>query len=135
MNASANPTLDIRRPSPHVAEVWLNRPEVRNAFNDGVIAELTATFRTLGADAELRAIVLGGHGISTSRRRARSALPPHCGSGSFVGGVGTLAGGVPRPPARGRAGRGFGDDPMSAAAGQGARASQPVPLPARIARV
>ena len=56
------PTLDIRRPSAHVAEVWLNRPEVRNAFNDGVIAELTAAFRTLGADAELRAIVLGGHG-------------------------------------------------------------------------
>jgi methylglutaconyl-CoA hydratase len=55
-------TLDIRRPSRHVAEVWLNRPEVRNAFNDGVIAELAATFRTLGADAELRAIVLGGHG-------------------------------------------------------------------------
>jgi methylglutaconyl-CoA hydratase len=55
-------TLDIRRPSPHVAEVWLNRPEVRNAFNDGVIAELTAAFRTLGADAGLRAIVLGGHG-------------------------------------------------------------------------
>jgi methylglutaconyl-CoA hydratase len=45
-----------------VAEVWLNRPEVRNAFKDGVIAELTAAFRTLGADGELRAIVLGGHG-------------------------------------------------------------------------
>ena len=55
-------TLDIRRPSPHVAEVWLNRPEVRNAFNDEVIAELDAAFATLGADAELRAIVLGGHG-------------------------------------------------------------------------
>jgi methylglutaconyl-CoA hydratase len=55
-------TLDIRRPSPAVAEVWLNRPEVRNAFNDGVIAELTAAFRTLGADASLRAVVLGGHG-------------------------------------------------------------------------
>ncbi|RVU43294.1 enoyl-CoA hydratase/isomerase family protein [Rubrivivax rivuli] len=55
-------TLDIRRPSPFVAEVWLNRPEVRNAFNDGVIAELTAAFRTLGADGALRAIVLGGHG-------------------------------------------------------------------------
>ena len=59
-------TLDIRRVSsahgPHVAEVWLNRPEVRNAFNDGVIAELTAAFRELGADPELRAIVLGGHG-------------------------------------------------------------------------
>jgi methylglutaconyl-CoA hydratase len=45
-----------------VARVFLNRPEVRNAFNDGVIAELTDTFRTLGADASLRAIVLGGHG-------------------------------------------------------------------------
>lgn len=59
MNAA---TLDIRRPSPHVAEVWLNRPEVRNAFNDGVIAELTAAFATLGADPELRCIVLAGHG-------------------------------------------------------------------------
>jgi methylglutaconyl-CoA hydratase len=55
-------TLDIRRPSAHVAEVFLNRPEVRNAFNDGVIAELTAAFKTLGADPQLRAIVLGGHG-------------------------------------------------------------------------
>ena len=55
-------TLDIRRPSPHVAEVWLNRPEVRNAFNEGVIAELTAAFTELAADTTLRAIVLGGHG-------------------------------------------------------------------------
>ncbi len=55
-------TLDIRRSAPHVAEVWLNRPEVRNAFNDGVITELTAAFRTLGADPGLRAIVLAGHG-------------------------------------------------------------------------
>ncbi|MDO9094886.1 MAG: enoyl-CoA hydratase/isomerase family protein [Rubrivivax sp.] len=55
-------TLDIRRSSPQVAEIWLNRPDVRNAFNDGVIAELTAAFSTLGADPELRAIVLGGHG-------------------------------------------------------------------------
>ncbi len=56
------PTLDIRRPSPHVAEIWLNRPDVRNAFNEGVIAELSAAFATLGADEQLRAIVLGGHG-------------------------------------------------------------------------
>jgi len=55
-------TLQIHRPSAHVAEVWLNRPEVRNAFNDGVIAELTAAFGTLGADPDLRAIVLGGRG-------------------------------------------------------------------------
>ena len=38
---STAPTLDIRRPSKWVAEVWLNRPDVRNAFNDVVIAELT----------------------------------------------------------------------------------------------
>jgi methylglutaconyl-CoA hydratase len=54
-------TLDIQQSGP-VARVYLNRPEVRNAFNDGVIAELTAAFTRLGADASLRAIVLGGHG-------------------------------------------------------------------------
>jgi methylglutaconyl-CoA hydratase len=59
-------SLQIHHPSPrhgpHVAEVWLNRPEVRNAFNDSVIAELTQTFEGLGADPQLRAIVLAGHG-------------------------------------------------------------------------
>jgi methylglutaconyl-CoA hydratase len=55
-------TLDIRRPSRFVAEVWLNRPDVRNAFNDGVIAELHAAFTGFAADTELRAIVLSGHG-------------------------------------------------------------------------
>jgi len=56
------PTLDIRRPSRHVAEVWLNRPEVRNAFNDGVIAELAEAFEGFAQDTELRAVVLAGHG-------------------------------------------------------------------------
>jgi methylglutaconyl-CoA hydratase len=59
---TSSTTLEILRPSAHVAEVWLNRPEVRNAFNDGVIGELTAAFRNLGADPDLRAIVLGGRG-------------------------------------------------------------------------
>ena len=54
-------TLDVRRDGP-VARVFLNRPEVRNAFNDGVIAELTQTFAALGVDTTLRCIVLGGHG-------------------------------------------------------------------------
>jgi methylglutaconyl-CoA hydratase len=54
-------TLDIQRQGT-VARVFLNRPDVRNAFNDTVIAELTAAFRELGADASLRAIVIGGHG-------------------------------------------------------------------------
>ena len=59
---STTTTLEIRRPSRHVAQVWLNRPDVRNAFNDGVIQELTTAFTQLGADTDLRAIVLGGHG-------------------------------------------------------------------------
>jgi methylglutaconyl-CoA hydratase len=45
-----------------VARVWLNRPDVRNAFNDAVIAELTQAFQSLGAETGLRAIVLGGRG-------------------------------------------------------------------------
>ena len=53
--------LDIRRDD-GVARVYLNRPDVRNAFNEAVIAELRDAFSALGADADLRAIVLGGHG-------------------------------------------------------------------------
>ena len=54
-------TLQIEREA-GVARVWLNRPDVRNAFNEAVIAELGEAFTTLGADTTLRAIVLGGHG-------------------------------------------------------------------------
>lgn len=54
-------TLDIRREGP-VARVYLNRPEVRNAFNDAVIEELAQAFAALGADVDVRVIVLGGHG-------------------------------------------------------------------------
>ena len=56
------PTLEINRRSAHVAEIWLNRPDVRNAFNEHVIAELGAAFATLGDEPQLRAIVLGGRG-------------------------------------------------------------------------
>jgi methylglutaconyl-CoA hydratase len=54
-------TLDVQRSS-HVARVYLNRPDVRNAFNQQVIAELTATFTQLANEPDLRAIVLSGHG-------------------------------------------------------------------------
>jgi methylglutaconyl-CoA hydratase len=54
-------TLQIEREG-LVARVWLNRPDVRNAFNEGVITELRSTFDSLGADTSLRAIVLGGRG-------------------------------------------------------------------------
>jgi len=45
-----------------VATVTLNRPEVRNAFNDDVIAEMTAVFSELAERAEVRCIVLAGNG-------------------------------------------------------------------------
>ncbi len=48
----------------HLATVTLNRPEVRNAFNDEVIGELTAVFRQLGTDPSVRCIVLAANGPS-----------------------------------------------------------------------
>lgn len=45
-----------------VATVTLNRPEVRNAFNETVIAELTHVFQTLGQNPEVRVIVLAANG-------------------------------------------------------------------------
>jgi methylglutaconyl-CoA hydratase len=45
-----------------VGLVWMTRAEVRNAFNETTIAELTDAFRTLGADPGVRAIVLAAEG-------------------------------------------------------------------------
>jgi len=45
-----------------VARVTLNRPEVRNAFNEEVIAELNQVFQYLGKQDEVRAIVLAANG-------------------------------------------------------------------------
>ncbi len=47
-----------------VARITLNRPEVRNAFNEEVIAELTQAFRELGVRPDVRAIVLGAEGAA-----------------------------------------------------------------------
>ena len=47
-----------------VASVVLNRPDVRNAFNATLIAELTALLRALDADPAVRAVVLAGAGTS-----------------------------------------------------------------------
>jgi methylglutaconyl-CoA hydratase len=45
-----------------VGRVTLNRPEVRNAFDDALIAKLTQTFTELDRDASVRAVVLAGNG-------------------------------------------------------------------------
>lgn len=47
-----------------ISTVTLNRPEVRNAFNDEVIAELTAVFIELGKREEVRCIVLAAKGTA-----------------------------------------------------------------------
>jgi methylglutaconyl-CoA hydratase len=45
-----------------VETVTLDRPEVRNAFNDEVIAELTAVFLEIPKRPEVRCVVLAGNG-------------------------------------------------------------------------
>ena len=45
-----------------VATLVLNRPEVRNAFNDEVIAEFTQAFGELGAREDVRCVVLAAAG-------------------------------------------------------------------------
>jgi len=46
--------------------IWMNRPDVHNAFDEALIAELTAAFTELDADEDVRAIVLAGEGKSFS---------------------------------------------------------------------
>jgi methylglutaconyl-CoA hydratase len=45
-----------------VATVTLDRPDVRNAFNDATIAELALAFDELGRDEDVRAIILAANG-------------------------------------------------------------------------
>jgi len=54
-------TVDVREA---VALVALARPEVHNAFDDTLIAELTRVLEALDSDASVRAVVLLGHGRS-----------------------------------------------------------------------
>ncbi len=46
----------------YVARVTLDRPDVRTAFDDATIVELTAAFRALNDDANVRVIVLAANG-------------------------------------------------------------------------
>ena len=45
-----------------VARVTLDRPQIRNAFDDALISALTSALRELDADAGVRAVVLAGNG-------------------------------------------------------------------------
>jgi methylglutaconyl-CoA hydratase len=54
----------ISRRDGAVERLTLNRPDVRNAFNDTLIAELTEWAETIAADRSIRAVVISGAGPS-----------------------------------------------------------------------
>ena len=56
-------TLEIAV-SDSIARVALNRPDVHNAFDETLIAELTHVVRTFDADTSIRVLVLEGRGKS-----------------------------------------------------------------------
>ena len=58
-------TLKIERRGAAVW-VWMNRPELHNAFDETLIAELTTAFTEFDADPAVRTIVLAGAGKSFS---------------------------------------------------------------------
>jgi methylglutaconyl-CoA hydratase len=47
---------------PGILEIALNRPEIRNAFNEKMIEELSRVFRNEAMDPKVRAVVLRGNG-------------------------------------------------------------------------
>ena len=58
-------SLLVQRDGP-VARVRLNRPELHNAFDAGLVAGLTEALRRLADDASVRVVVLEGEGASFS---------------------------------------------------------------------
>jgi methylglutaconyl-CoA hydratase len=56
-----NKTIDIQM-GDGVAVLWLNRPQLRNAFDENMIAEVTGAFDQLERDPAVRAVVLAGQG-------------------------------------------------------------------------
>ena len=61
MSESLEITVDRR-----IARIALNRPQVHNAFDDALIAELTKALAAFDADPALRAVILTGNGSTFS---------------------------------------------------------------------
>jgi len=57
--------LEIELTGP-VATIWMNRPDLHNAFDELLIAELTAACIALDEDKDVRVVVLAGRGKSFS---------------------------------------------------------------------
>jgi methylglutaconyl-CoA hydratase len=63
MNMYTSLAIDFTK---QVATIWMNRPDVHNAFDETLIAELTQAFAELDADPSVRVVVLAGRGKSFS---------------------------------------------------------------------
>ena len=59
-------TLELIEHTDAILEVKLNRPEIHNAFDDQMIAELNQTWESLKHDERIRVIILSAHGKSFS---------------------------------------------------------------------
>lgn len=58
-------TVEVDRQA-SIAVLWMNRPDVHNAFDETLISDLTTVLRVLDDDAGIRAVVLAGRGESFS---------------------------------------------------------------------
>jgi methylglutaconyl-CoA hydratase len=62
MLSFAGPPMSLLIERGQVTTVTLNRPEVRNAFNEELIADLSAFARSVPEDGSVRAVVIAGAG-------------------------------------------------------------------------
>jgi delta(3,5)-delta(2,4)-dienoyl-CoA isomerase len=77
-DCSAHPeytTLKLSRPSDHVLEVQMNRPDRSNAMNRAFWAEIRECFQRVDDDADTRVVILSGAGKNfTGGRRCRRSV-------------------------------------------------------------
>lgn len=66
MNSTSMQTISTNIDDRGVATVTMNNPDKHNAFDDGIIAELTAAFQQLADNAEVRLVILAAEGKSFS---------------------------------------------------------------------
>ena len=57
-------TIRVDRDARGVATIWLNRPDRHNVMSGQMMTELHDAALTLGADADIRVVVMGGLGPS-----------------------------------------------------------------------
>ena len=63
MTPDSYPTLALENPGPHTLEIVLDRPEVANAFNTQMAADLMHCFESFSLDTgDLRCVILTGAG-------------------------------------------------------------------------